>query len=392
MGGMTVTCSCHANNRATRRRVLRCIVLAAVSITLGFAPIPAHAVERNACRGFSATDLDGLFAGRVGDVVGGDYVRAYNLPTGNTLFIYQDAFVARNGREVTNLAKARFVHNAAVLVDSGGCVVRTVSGSRGFLGGSRTRPLRRWFWAMGGDVGADGRLHIMVVEMRNPNRTGAALGAVPVATWHAIVDPTSLALVSFRPAVNAGADLFGWSVTSDDAFTYLYAHCYRQFVPGTMLGHDPQCAGVVRVARVPKGQFDAQLAYFDGSGWVADPTVAAPLSFPGERVVNPVSVQYLGGQFVAASKEGDWWGSTIYIDTAPTAVGPWSTATTVVPAVQCEQCNTYFASLMPWRGPSGELVIGLSNNAWDMRKVAFPNPWIYRPSFLGVRINPQHRR
>jgi len=117
MGGMTVTCSCHADNRATRRRVLRCIVLAAVSITLGFAPTPAHAVERNACRGFSATDLDGLFAGRVGDVVGGDYVRAYNLPTGNTLFIYQDAFVARNGREVTNLAKARFVHNAAVLVD-----------------------------------------------------------------------------------------------------------------------------------------------------------------------------------------------------------------------------------------------------------------------------------
>jgi hypothetical protein len=121
---------------------------------------------------------------------------------------------------------------------------------------------------------------------------------------------------------------------------------------------------------------------------VLDPTAAAPLSFPGDRVINPVSVQYLGGQFIAASKEGDWWGSTIYVDTSPTAVGPWTTATTLVPPNKCAECNTYFASLMPWLGPSGEFVIGLSNNAWNMRQVAFANPWIYRPSFLAVTITP----
>src|SRR4051812_27765450 len=312
------------------------------------------------------------------------------LPTGNTLFIYQDAFLARDAHsEVGSLAKARFKHNAAVLLDGAGCVVRTVSGSRSFLGDSRTRPLSRWFWAMGGDVGADGRLHIMIVEMRNPRRTGAALGAAPVATWHAIVDPQTLAVVSFRRATDASAELFGWSVASDDTFTYLYAHCYRQFVPGTLLGHDPQCAGLVSVARVPKGHFESQLEYFDGSEWVADRNGAAPLSFPGERVINPVSVQFLDGHFIAASKEGDWWGSTIYIDTAPTAVGPWTTATTLVPPNKCEQCNTYFASLMPWRGPAGELLIALSNNAWDMRQVAYPNPWIYGPSFLAVTITPR---
>jgi hypothetical protein len=143
---------------------------------------------------------------------------------------------------------------------------------------------------------------------------------------------------------------------------------------------------------VPKGQFDAPPEYFDGSAWVLDQTVAAPLSFPGDRAINPVSVQYLDGQFIAASKEGDWWGSTIYIDTAPSAVGPWTTATTLLPPAKCEQCNTYFASLMPWLGASGELVIGLSNNAWNMRQVAFSNPWIYRPSFLAVTLRPQHRR
>jgi len=392
MGGMTFISSCHPIQRAAP--ILRRFVIAAASMTLCVGPLPiAHAGERQTCRTFDATDLDGLFQGRVGDVVGGDYLRAYRLPTGTTLFVYQDAFVARGKRaNVSNLSKARFVHNAAVLVHAGGCVVRTVSGSRGFLGSSKTRPLSRWFWAMGGDIGADGRLHIMVVEMRNPNRTGAAIGAVPVATWQAIVDPRSLAVVSFRPAINPSADLYGWSVTSDDAFTYLYAHCYRQFVPGTMLGHDPQCAGIVRVARVPKGHFEAPLEYFDGSGWVADPDLAAPLSFPRERAINPVSVQYLDGHFVAAAKEGDWWGSTIYVDTAPTAVGPWTAATMFVTANKCEQCNTYFASLMPWLGSTGELVIAVSNNAWDMRQVAFPNPWIYRPSFVGVTLHPQHRR
>ena len=104
------------------------------------------------------------------------------------------------------------------------------------------------------------------------------------------------------------------------------------------------------------------------------------------RMVNPVSVQHVRRRFVAVSKEGDWWGTTIYVDTAPTATGPWTTVATLTPSPKCADCNTYFASLMPWRQADGALVVALSNNAWDMRGVAFDRPELYRSSFLAVTL------
>ncbi len=75
-------------------------------------------------------------------------------------------------------------------------------------------------------------LHLLVAEIRNANGTSAAMGALPVATWQATIDPSTFRVRSFVPAADRGADLYGWAVASDSRFTYLYMHCYRQFVPG----------------------------------------------------------------------------------------------------------------------------------------------------------------
>ncbi len=351
----------------------------------------ARAGSTRSCAGHDAEGLDHLFQGQVGRIAGSDYVRPFALPNGNTLILMQDVFLARSrsSRPVTNLRQAGFVHNAAVLLDLNGCVSRTMSGTRSYIGSSRTRTLSRWFWAMGGAMGADGYLHVMVAEMRNPNRTGAAAGAEPVGTWQATIDPVTLRVRSFTPAVNDGAGLYGWAVTSDDAFTYLFSHCYRQFIPGTYMGHDPSCSGDVRVARVPRGEFDAPLEYYGDGRWHSEEEAAKPLEFPGARAINPVSIQRLGDTFVSVSKEGDWWGTTIYVDTAHTPTGPWTTIATITPSTKCADCNTYYASLMPWRQDNGSLVIALSNNAWDMRGVAFDNPWIYRNSFIEFALPPE---
>jgi hypothetical protein len=339
------------------------------------------------CRGKSASQLDHLFQGQVGRVVGADYVRPFALPDGNTLVLLQDVFLAPAGttRNITSLSDATFVHNAAVLLDARGCVVRTLSGARSYLGSSDTRPLSRWFWAMGGGMGADGQLHLFAAEMRNPNHTGASTGAAPVSTWQATIDPTSLVVTSFAPAANSAASLYGWAVASDRHFTYLYSHCYRQFV-AEPFGHDLSCTADIYVARVPLGRFEASPQYWRAGSWTTDASAAVALSFGGVRTINPVSIQNIDGQFVSVSKQGDWWGTTIVVDTAPTAVGPWTTVKTVETTVKCDVCNTYFASLMPWRQANGSLVVAISNNAWDMRGVAFPNPWIYRPSFIAIEM------
>jgi hypothetical protein len=357
-------------------------LLAALVCVLPMRAASARAAGRD-CGGNDARHLDRLFRRQVGRIVGGDYVRGFRLPSGDTLFLLQDVFVAAtDDAEVDDLARAGFAHNAGVVVSAEGCAVTTLFGGRSYIGGDLTRRLSRWFWAMGGDMGADGLLHVMVAEMRNPNGTGAAMGALPVATWHATIDPVTFDVRSFAPAADASADLYGWAVASDTNYTYLYAHCYRQFVPGTYLGYDTACSSRVTVARVPRGHFESIPMYFAGGQWVRDRLRATPLGFPGERAVNPVSVQYLDGEFFSASKEGDWWGTTIYVDRSTSPTGPWTTVAKLTPSERCGDCNTYFASLMPWRDRHGEVVIALSNNAWDMHKVAYANPWIYRPSFL----------
>ena len=353
-------------------------------------PNVALARSSESCGGKDAAGLDQLFQGEVGRVAGSDYVRPFLLPDGNTLILMQDVFLAgTGGKPVANLRQAGFVHNAAVLLDADGCVLRTLTGSRSYLGDGRTRPLSRWFWAMGGAIGTDGHLHVLVAEMRNPNGTGAATGAEPVATWHATIEPSTLKVRSFEPASNPGTGLYGWAVASYRAYTYLYAHCYRQFVEGQFMGHDPACAGDVLVARVPRGQFDAPLEYYSDGRWQADESAAEPLDFPGGRTINPVSIQRFGHTFVSVTKEGDWWGATIHVDVARSPTGPWTTIASVSPTTKCADCNTYYASLMPWRQADGSLVVALSNNAWDMHAVAFDNPWIYRNSFIEIALPPR---
>jgi hypothetical protein len=89
--------------------------------------------------------------------------------------------------------------------------------------------------------------------------------------------------------------------------------------------------------------------------------------------------------FVGVTKIDDWWGDTVAIDIARSPQGPWTSVTQVnVPTVCGQQCNTYFAELLPWTDADGSLLIVISNNAWDMAHDAFAQPLLYRPGVLTV--------
>ena len=140
-------------------------------------------------------------------------------------------------------------------------------------------------------------------------------------------------------------------------YTYLFAHCYRQFGFG-FLGHDP-CTAEVRVARVPRGQLDAPRV-LGRPGWVADPAAAVNIAPPPARTasaaVNPMQIAYADGRWIAVTKEGDWWGTTIYLDQAPgrPGRGPPRHGRTPTPLGDRDH-NTYFASLVAvhWRTARG---------------------------------------
>ena len=133
------------------------------------------------------------------------------------------------------------------------------------------------------------------------------------------------------------------------------------------------------VARVPKGNFNSTPSYWNGFAWTSNAATAVPVIPRLDRAVNPTQVTYDNGRFIAVTKEGDWWGDTIYLDVATRAQGPWTTYATIPVAPRCGDCNTYFASIVPYRTRQNQLIVGLSNNRFTGFTVG-----LYSPTFLNL--------
>jgi len=316
-------------------------------------------------------------------LAGADYQRAFPLPDGRVLWLFQDAFVdTPTGRQL--------VHNVGLL-QSGACFQLLHGGSAAapapYLFADITEAHRRWFWPLGGDIGADGLLYVFVAEMHEHGDRYLE-HVEPTATWLVSVDPATLEVIERQPAPNPSGDLYGWSVLAHREHTYLYAHCYRQFgwdpfpfSESTRRSHDWDCTADVTVARVPRGRLDAEPEYWNGAQWTNDADAAVAVIPTEGRAVNPTQVAVLDDRFIAVTKVDDWWGSDVHLDVAPTPVGPWTTYGTVTVEARCAECNTYFASIVPFGASDETFTIAISNNHWRGDVIAH-----YRPSVLEVAI------
>jgi hypothetical protein len=329
----------------------------------------------------TADDLTAFFDGGA-PLIGADYQRAYPLPDGRVLWLFQDAFL-------TTSHGPTLVHNVGLL-QSGDCFQLLRNGShdapKSYLFPDLTDRFDRWFWPLGGGTGRDGDLHVFVAEMVE-HGGGYLRHTEPVATWLVTIDVDDLSVVDQQPAPNDSPDLYGWSVVSAGEHTYLYSHCYRQFgfdplwfAPSTF-AHDLGCTADVTVARIPLSTFEATPVYWNGWAWVDDPNVAVPVIPADGRSVNPTQVTVAGGRFVAVTKVDDWWGREVVLDTAPAPEGPWRTYATVPVEPECDGCNTYFASIVPFGADDGSFIVGLSCNTWGGDDLGH-----YTPSFLRVPL------
>ena len=299
-------------------------------------------------------------------LLGGDYQRAQVLPNGDVLWLLQDVFVSTD-------SGPRLVHNAGLVQRAGGSellVTDAAGGPMSYLFADRTVRFQHWYWPLDGEIGADGLLYVFVAEVVE-HGTRYLSFVEPVATWIVTIDPDTLAVVEHAPAPDPSSSLYGWSVVSAGDHTYLYAHCHRQFgwdevwfAPG-ILAHDRGCTADVTLARVPRGTFDVDPEYWDGSGWSADPTTAVAVIPTEGRAINPTQVALLDGVFVAVTKVGDWWGHDLVLDVATSAEGPWETYATVPVEPPCDHCSTYFASIVPFGVDDTAFVVALSCNDWN---------------------------
>lgn len=327
----------------------------------------------------STADLSAYFASD-NALLHGDYQRSVPLADGRTLWTFQDAFVRNKGGHST------LIHNAG-LVQTGTCFQLLRSGTgrapTAWLLAESTQAFHHWFWPMSSSIANDGTIRIFMAEMRE---TGARYlsHVVPQATWIVTVRQSDLAVVDARLAPDPSTSLYGWSITSDRQWTYLYGYCYRQFgfdpIPFTTVrSHDLSCSANVSVGRVRRGHLDEQPSYWNGASWTADPSTAVAVLPRDDRTINPAQIRWTGKHFVAVTKVGDWFGDTIYIDVAPTAHGPWTTTSALKATPLCRDCNTYFASFVAWPDNPNTLTIGVSNNRWDGKE----SRW-YHPTLISV--------
>ena len=348
----------------------------------------AHLPDSVCAPSATPAELTAFFDGGT-PMIGADYQRAYPLPDGRVLWLFQDAFLpTSHGHQL--------VHNVGLL-QSGECFQLLRNGSANaptsYLFADRTDRYDHWFWPLGGEIGDDGNLHVFVAEMVE-HSGGYLRHTEPIATWLATISVDDLSVLDQRPAPDSSADLYGWSVVSAGEHTYLYSHCYRQFgydplsFAPEVFAHDLGCTADVTLARIPSGRFGATPEYWDGTGWVADSLAAAAVIPTSGRSINPAQIAVFDGRFVAVTKVGDWWGRTIELDAAEAPQGPWQNYETIPVEPECDGCNTYFASIMPYGADADSFIVGLSCNTWDGDGHAVGH---YTPTFLRVATSAVDR-
>ena len=323
----------------------------------------------------SAEALTRFFSDRIGEFGGADYQRAVRLPDDRVLWTFQDAFV-----------DGALLHNVA-MVQSGRCFSRLGRTDRSWLLDDLTSSLRRWHWILDGVVSADGlRVHLYVVEMEETGPRYLSRTR-PRALRRVVLDAAALDVVDIVVEPATGDDLYGWSITEDAEFTYLYSHCYQQFGFDTLLGFDA-CAADVKLARVPRGRPGSPRTFWNGTGWTTDHTDAVPVV--DARVVysgnNPSQIRFDGTRFVLVEKRDDWFGTTVEFASSESATGPFRHVTTVAQPLRCDAatCNSYFAAWLPWTD-EGRLVWSISHNRWNGAETA-THLEHYRPTFHSIEL------
>jgi len=376
------------------------IVLLATSVAVT-SPRVAHAETSTQCAaGTDTAALNSFIANEVADLVGFDTARVIAMPDGRYVWTVQDAFIsATPGARSSSLRPPTgFAHNALIVQD-GKCFT-TLHGpvtpgeqcavaDASYVGADMTATCSHWFWPMSGGVDRSGQLDIFYVEMVNDLGSGAAPGAHPVAVWLARFDSATFDLISFAPApAPTSAVVYGTAVESDASFSYLFGWSYDQFdLP------DPSSPSPSQVflARVPLGRFDVQPTYWTGTGWVTNRARAVPITTAPDNDANPMQPRLIDGMWISVVKAGDWDGTAVRVDVAAAPQGPWTTWHTVtVPTRTADgRTNTYGAQLMPWRSATGNLVVSISNNAWQMEPLAFDNPTLYQPRLFELTAPPE---
>jgi hypothetical protein len=346
-------------------------------------------------RNLSAATLNREFGERIGPLFGWDNPHIYPLGGDRWLWLAHDSYVDYTG-SANELTDAGLQLQNLAFVQDGRCF-SIVHGGRleapvNFEPGVGSVPLKSFFWPLGGEL-HEGKLHIFWSKTAwDPDLPGPGDGLQrhPLSTWIGVYDPVTLERLSFRRAPNDGVfPQYGFAVASDRRFTYLFGNSNMlNFAREGGYLNGPHSATKMYLARVPRGRLHRQPSYRTATGWSKDASDAVPISerFWAENTMQP---RYIDGRWIAVTKVDGFSGRDVVVDVAAKPWGPWKTVQRVryEGRYGSEGMTSYQPILLPWRDPSGKLIVVLSENRDDwLESVA--NPILYRPAAFTVNWPP----
>ena len=346
-------------------------------------------------RDLSAATLHKEFGERIGPLIGWDNAHIYPLGDDRWLWLGQDAYLDYTGH-ADELSDARRQLQNFAFVQRGRCFSIVHGGvpdsPTNFEPGVGAVPTKSFFWPLGGDLHR-GKLRIVWSKtawdpaLPDP---GDGLQRHPLSTWVGVYDPLTLERLSFRRAPNSGVfPQYGFAVVSHRKHTYLFGNSnLLNLAREGGFWNGPHSATRMYLARVRRGRLHARPHYRTARGWSHNPRRAVPISerFWTENTMQP---RLIDGRWVAVTKVDGFWGHDIVIDVARHPWGPWRTIERFRhrPRYRAELMNSYQPILLPWKDPSGDLIVVIAENARAWLE-AVAQPPLYRPAAFTVDWPP----
>ena len=348
-----------------------------------------HVVSPMGCvKRLTPAALHARFRDGFGPLVGIDGQHVVKLGRGRYLWLFSDANLDYTNRART-LRETQRVGNVAALqrgrcfkLIRGGTSARAAAFEPGYSG----MPHNTFFWPLGGQTHG-GRVYVFWAEMQRDETPppGDGIYRHPVRTWLATYDARTLTRLRLRPAPNDGVfPQYGFAVASDATHTYLFGN--SNLLNLTYEGgfyNGPHSATRMYLARVPRGRLRRPPVYRTARGWSADPDDAVPISerFWTENTMQP---RFIKGRWLAVTKVDGFWGRRTIVETAARPWGPWRVVSRRIirPFRGYDEMNNYQPIILPYRGPAGNLIIAMSQNArhWPDAVHDFS---MYRPQVYG---------
>lgn len=159
-------------------------------------------------------------------------------------------------------------------------------------------------------------------------------------------------------------------------------------------------------SRLPKGSFGRELyvgrapvarpavrsgwQFWDGTRWQSDLEKARPVLPASEGVSQTLSVSRTHGQYVVVSKKDGDLGDFVYTWSSRSPTGPWRGRQGVKAPYGVNQDELQYAPLGHPEIPleSGKLLVSISRNTTDLRKLLREPEQVGRPVFTEVEIPP----